>query len=124
MPAWESVVQLYSSRQATLHSDKLVALSAVARTYSENNLECGTYLAAIWEKSLPHSLMWEVVVGDLRPRPLEYRAPSWSWASVDGPVQVHGFKVDVDFEVISVQTKTVDSNDFGAVTDGKLVVDA
>ena len=42
MESWEFVVQLYSLQLATLHSDKLVALSAVARTYSENNQEYGT----------------------------------------------------------------------------------
>lgn len=124
LPAWESVVQLYSPRQATLHSDKLVALSAIAQTYGEYNEECDTYLAGIWEKSLPHSLLWEVE--NIRPRPVEYRAPSWSWASVDGEVQYRwgGLKVDGDFKIISAQTRKVDSNEFGAVTAGMLVVDA
>lgn len=126
MPAWESVVQLYSPRRATLHYDKLVALSAVARTYSENNPECGNYLAGIWENPLPGSLMWQVLAGDISPRPPEYRAPSWSWASVDGAVnsQFTWRKVENDFKVMSVQTRTVNSNEFGAVIDGTLVVRA
>lgn len=133
MPDWEFIVELYSPRQATLHYDKLVALSAVARTYSENSLssaawkERGTYLAGIWEKSLPSSLLWRVQTDDIRPRPLEYRAPSWSWASVDAAVICEGRIMPVvndDFKFISAQTRKVNSNEFGAVTDGTLVVDA
>lgn len=126
MQTWESIVQIYSSRQVTLHADKLVALSAVARTYSENSQECGTYLAGIWEGSLPGSLMWQSVTEDIPPRPLEYRAPSWSWASVDGAVRYESRKVSVDddFKIINAQTRKVDSNEFGAVTDGTLVIDS
>lgn len=126
MKPWDSVVRLYSPRQATLHSDKLVALSAVARTYSEENPGYGAYLAGIWERSLPLGLMWWVLTEDIRPRPLEYRAPSWSWASVDGAVQgiLQNLEVDNYFKIVSARTRTVDSNEFGAVTDGTLVVDA
>lgn len=125
---WESVVQLYSSRQATLHSDKLVALSAVAQTYSENNQDYGAYLAGIWEKSIREGLMWWVENIDILPRPPEYTAPTWSWASVGGVVhyerEYRSLKFDEDFKVVSAKTIKVNSNEFGALTAGTLIVDA
>lgn len=126
MQPWETVVQLYSCRRATLHSDKLVALSAVAQTYSENNQDYGAYLAGIWDKSIPLGLLWNVEKEDILPRPPEYTAPTWSWASVSGAVKyiVWRMKVDEDFNFISAQTRKVNSNEFGAVTDGTLVADA
>ena len=49
------------------------------------------YLAGLWRKYLPTQLLWTVRDRRLanglpltRPRP--YRAPSWSWASVDGKI--------------------------------------
>lgn len=126
MEPWEFVVWLYSSRKATLHSDKLVALSAVARTYSENNHEYGTYFAGLWENSMPVGLLWNVEGEDILPRPSDYTAPTWSWASVGGAVRYKNddLEVDDDFEIIRVQTTTANSNGFGAVTDGTLVLDA
>lgn len=126
MQPWESVVHFYSSRQATLHSDRLVALSAVAQTYSENNQDYGVYLAGIWDWSIHLGLLWTVGNEDILPRPPEYTAPTWSWASVGGAVQYKCKPLEVDeaFKFISAQTRKVNSNEFGAVTDGTLTVDA
>jgi hypothetical protein len=53
MQSGETIVQIYAPRRVTLHSDKPVALSAVAQTYGESNQGYGTYLAGIWENSVP-----------------------------------------------------------------------
>lgn len=126
MMPWESIIQLYSPRQATLCSDKLVALSAVAQTYSENAKQDDTYLAGIWRNSMPRSLLWSVEARCRCPRPPEHTAPSWSWASVSGEVQCDSTrsKIDGDCKLIDARTKTVNSNVFGAVLGGKLIVDA
>lgn len=126
MLPWEIIVQLYSPRHATLPSDKLVALSAVAQTYSENVKQHDTYLAGIWRNSMPLSLLWYVPADDRRPGPSEYTAPSWSWASVGGAVRYHDrrSRVDGDCEIIDARTRTVNSNVFGAVLGGELIVDA
>lgn len=126
MLPWEDIVQLYSPRQVTLCSDKLVALSAVAQTYSENVKQRDTYLAGIWLNSMPLSLLWQVPAEARRPRPPEHTAPSWSWASVSGAVQYEDmtWKIDGDCKVIDAQIKTVNSNVFGAVSGGELIMDA
>lgn len=52
------------------------------------------YLAGLWRRFLPELLMWEVawestwrvINAHLARRSPCYRAPSWSWLSIDGPV--------------------------------------
>lgn len=91
--SWDDVVHEYTTRAVTLASDKLRALSAIARVYQ---LETGKeYLAGLWKEDIPIALCWGN--GPWRgsgrygrfltsQRPREYRAPSWSWASIDTPV--------------------------------------
>lgn len=90
--SWYDVVHEYTTRAASLASDKLRALSAVARVY---HLETGKeYLAGLWKEDIPTALCWgngpKVRRGSgpflTSQRPREYRAPSWSWASIDTPV--------------------------------------
>ena len=47
------------------------------------------YIAGMWSKNLKTDLLWESSWDDpdhLPKRPSEWRAPTWSWASIDGPV--------------------------------------
>ncbi|KAK0711772.1 heterokaryon incompatibility protein-domain-containing protein [Lasiosphaeris hirsuta] len=84
---WSDIVEGYSMRRLTFGSDKLRALSAIARVYHR---ETGKkYLAGLWEEDLPLGLCWVPAMHGDSPRippPAEYRAPSWSWASIDSPV--------------------------------------
>jgi hypothetical protein len=41
------------------------------------------YLAGLWKQTLRKDLLWEMAGEFLSARPMRYRAPSWSWASVD-----------------------------------------
>ena len=43
------------------------------------------YLAGLWQDNLPHELIWRIsrAESDTVRRPSKYRAPSWSWASVE-----------------------------------------
>lgn len=88
MPAWEPIVESYTRRAMTDRSDKLKALSAIAEIYAESHNH--TYLAGLWRESLPLGLCWMVEQGLREPRPKEFRAPSWSWASIDMPVRQVG----------------------------------
>jgi hypothetical protein len=77
--AWSRILELFSERKLTYESDRLPALSAIAQDV-QNDLT-GEYLAGLWEKFLPEDLLWEVL--EPRVRAEAYRAPSWSWASLD-----------------------------------------
>ena len=79
---WQDLVQLYSRGRHTYASDKLLAIAGLARTYgARNRLREQDYLAGLWKSQLPQGLLWRIQDGRAPPR---YRAPSWSWASLDG----------------------------------------
>ncbi|KAK5130758.1 hypothetical protein LTR08_001703 [Meristemomyces frigidus] len=70
--------------------DKLLAFSGVAQVYAD--LLKDEYLAGLWGSRLVLELLWRKKWNhdcslDLRNRPSQYRAPSWSWASIDGAVE-------------------------------------
>lgn len=79
--SWFAALFQYTLRSITVPSDRLPAFAAVAEQFGI--LSHGDqYLAGLWRKTLLLDLLWAVV--DTRARPQAYRAPSWSWASVDG----------------------------------------
>lgn len=51
----------------------------------------GDYLAGMWRVDLTVDLLWRVTGTGTRPSTC--RAPSWSWASVDGEIYFHSSKV-------------------------------
>lgn len=98
---WSTIVANYSERQLNFPGDKLPAISALAQFFYQHNINDGSgeseYLAGIWKKALPKALMWRTRSSDRNTRPAVYRAPSWSWASVDGPVDISGKNLDIVF---------------------------
>ena len=77
------MVEIYSSRLLTFEKDRLTALSSLARTLKDQNL--GNYIAGLWSYNLPQGLAWISADPDAR-RPRYYRAPSWSWSSIEGAI--------------------------------------
>jgi hypothetical protein len=125
------IVSGYSQRSISEPHDKLLALSAVASRF--HNELGDTYLAGCWRNSLIRDLAW-VVQQHIVPsrKPKEYRAPSWSWASIDGCIfyadvmtDLGGpgwrFEPDENINIIECSVILVESP-FGRVSDGKLVI--
>ncbi|KAH8822012.1 hypothetical protein F5884DRAFT_746295 [Xylogone sp. PMI_703] len=85
MTIWRDIVREYSRRNLSRPEDKLPALAGIASKISE--LSGQTYFAGLWkEQLLPTGLLWSRDFATIPlPRP-RYRAPSWSWASIDSPV--------------------------------------
>lgn len=84
---WYKMIEGYSKRELSFHSDRLQALSGLATlTASYKN---GTYLAGIWWQDIAFGLCWRKSAGkgETYAKPDSYIAPSWSWASVIGPVK-------------------------------------
>jgi hypothetical protein len=84
---WIGLIRQYSSATLTKAEDKLVAISGLAKEM-QAILDIGTdlkftYLAGLWSPYLIQQLLWRRKEHYLV-RPSQYRAPSWSWASVDG----------------------------------------
>lgn len=86
---WHLIVQSYTSREMTREEDKLPALYGLASLYQQRTND--VYLAGLWRSSIIVDLLWmrdPVQYGNRVPfrRPQKYRAPSWSWAAMDGNV--------------------------------------
>ncbi|KAI3316944.1 HET-domain-containing protein [Xylariaceae sp. AK1471] len=136
---WLRLVTAYSRTVVTYPKDKLVAFSGVARLFGQQ-AKCGTngdapilnagYVAGMWRVGLEYQLLWYVSWAARRPRNKSFSAPSWSWASVDGPVKSSladfknggNFKIREDFKVINCTTNTTTSDRYGEVKGGTLTV--
>jgi len=80
---WSQIVGLYSAANLTFGKDKLPAISGIARL---GHKETGDqYLAGLWRGRIEEQLCWRRRGSKPTLRPT-WRAPSWSWASVDGRV--------------------------------------
>lgn len=90
---WTWVLELYTARNLTNPYDKLPALAAIAKQRSDST--GAEYLAGLWKTTFRQDLLWKhhpiwmyhlIGVSDAG-NPLRsnaYRAPSWSWAAIDG----------------------------------------
>ncbi|EUC48287.1 hypothetical protein COCMIDRAFT_44502, partial [Bipolaris oryzae ATCC 44560] len=77
---WHNVVVEYSRCSLIYETDRLPALSGLARTFAQRF--GGTYVAGFWLDQIPQSMSW------YKPSHMSkkscnqvYCAPSWSWAS-------------------------------------------
>ena len=108
MMAWDAACQDYSRRKLTYPTDKLPALSGLARHFGSRCRE-DTYIAGVWLSQLPRALFWNVPRRgrpDVRPPATASSAPSWSWMSCAGPVETS--KMEDSFYVADVATILVD----------------
>ncbi|OHF04098.1 heterokaryon incompatibility protein [Colletotrichum orchidophilum] len=84
---WQSTVEHYTRRKLTMATDRLTALSGVARIVE---LSLGTkYAAGHWlDRDFLCSLCWAPVRTRETERTFshDYIAPSWSWAAHNGPI--------------------------------------
>ncbi|KAI9693588.1 MAG: hypothetical protein M1820_009154 [Bogoriella megaspora] len=79
---WYEIVPQYSAGALTFPKDKLPALAGIARrVYDEAEDD---YLAGMWRDHFEAQLCWTVVEPSAHRPP--WRAPTWSWASIDGKV--------------------------------------
>ena len=80
------IVKEYTTKLLTFPTDSLPALSGLARLVQKRS--GSKYFAGLWEQNLLVGLGWRVVSDSARfPHDPAYRAPSWSWAAVDTPVE-------------------------------------
>lgn len=124
---WLSIAQEYNLREIGDPNDKLPALAGIAKRFGQA-LYDDEYCAGLWKSQLLPSLAWKA--GDPQPgRPLSYRAPTWSWASVDGAVQLlpEALLISIDeserAEVVSCFATPLSTQvPYGQVKAGQLVL--
>jgi hypothetical protein len=85
--AWQHIIEKYSVRDLTVPSDKFPAISGIASkirkaTHSE-------YLAGLWKDNLASDLLWSASPSKSGTESCAlgtWRAPTFSWASLDAAV--------------------------------------
>lgn len=109
---WQSVVEDYTRRALTYQKDKLPGLGGLVRLLGD--LTGDVCYAGLWRASLLGQLLWRTAsYADKRERRgrVVGRAPSWSWASMDGAIYTpfgsqklekwHGTDVVKDVQVVN-----------------------
>ena len=123
---WAKVVQAYTSCDLSEPGDKLIAISGIAKRF--RSMLNDAYLAGLWLRVLPTQLLWHVddckkANGLPARRPTSYRAPSWSWASVDGKVSTGDINIDgVLITVVNTHVKPFTDDVTGQIEDGYIVL--
>jgi hypothetical protein len=127
---WYKSVEDYSWRGLTFEADKLPALSGYAHLIQKH--VGGAYLAGIWKSDLLPGLLWHAFSTRSRlKKPSHQRAPSWSWAALDGGIEYNLTWMqygnprrpsDQRLKLIEVQVKSRGSDTMGQVLEGTLKV--
>jgi hypothetical protein len=124
---WYSVVSVYSGRQLTFSFDKLPALAGIASRV--HDITKDDYLAGHWRRELERSLFWHLDTEADTAHPgrcKEYRAPSWSWASVNASTVFDfadltpGKDLATTLEVVEAEVHVDGKNPFGRVASGSI----
>ena len=105
---WSYILGDYTTRQLTKEQDKLTALGGLAARFHQNL--GGEYVAGLWSQTLAQGLLWSGFCSNrgqtserhgsawddptILHRSPTYRAPSWSWASVEGMVDSWYWNLD------------------------------
>ncbi|MCJ1465073.1 hypothetical protein MMC07_003689 [Pseudocyphellaria aurata] len=127
---WYYIARQYSHRRLSYASDKLPALSGLASEFWKYTGD--SYLAGLWKGDMAGGLLWAASTMEKLQRTTEYRAPSWSWASIEGEIYYEGILAwetgdsgapqKYELEVLDAQTTIAGLNPFGAVDGGHMKV--
>lgn len=135
---WKRIVEIYTRLEITNQSDRLIALSGIARMMAATLEADGTkdqYVAGMWKNHLESQLLWYVnddkeKSTDKNPlantRPKTYRAPSFSWASVETTrgvtfPETTDQNILVELQLVRLIYKT-EIDMYGILTDAYLVL--
>ncbi|CVL08514.1 related to tol protein [Fusarium mangiferae] len=120
LKSWYRLVQLYGQRHLSVPADKLPAISGLASIFAERLGD--QYLAGLWRSDLVVGLCWQGLKHGRR-RVREYRAPSWSWASVDGHISL-GFPLAYNIlaTIMDAEVRLKGANPYGEVLEGKIEI--
>lgn len=138
---WHKLVEDYTSRNITFEQDKFPAISGSAKTITKTSGD--TYCAGLWRSTIIEDLYWAIEVSEhshycddpahdaaMPPPtksqvtyPKEYRAPSWSWASLDGKIQFWSLEdKSICAECIEVKVVPAGKDPFGRLAEGSITL--
>ena len=136
---WRCIITEYSGRLLTDPDDKFPAISGLARKFYDYTGQ--TYCAGLRQGSLLDDLLWAhcaIDFGNIAERmyPANKRAPSWSWATLDGyvrwqcePVRKSAWSFSSEepanhATVVNCRLNSLDNDSFGALKVGELILRA
>ena len=125
--AWYDLVMLYGKCGLTVKSDIFPAIAGIAKAMG--NATSDEYYAGHWKSDLHRGLLWTAPdstrkLWELR----QYRAPSWSWASLPATCSFwvrQMIQSDPDpscLEVLEAEIRRNSADLFGAIVEGRLIV--
>lgn len=123
---WYEVVEAYSEGRLTKSEDKFLAVSAIAKEF--RSVMGSKYLAGLWEHTVMRDLLWCVPHDQRVSLPLIYRAPTWSWASLDAPISYSNASYEGDeperfhAQFVDAQLSYVTDEDTGPMKGGHIRV--
>ncbi|KAH4005793.1 hypothetical protein HBI40_038960 [Parastagonospora nodorum] len=121
---WNSVVYVYTRTTLSLPKDIFPALQGIVKKAPPT---MGQYLAGLWRETLVVGLNWSAVDPEKHLRPKEWRAPTWSWASVMGPLDTDlvdrkNYSKMPSIEVIEAKTTPKGTDPTGELSSGELLI--
>jgi hypothetical protein len=129
--SWTEVVETYTRRKLSFMSDRLPAISGIAAAIHSS--ASGNYLAGQWSNFLLRGMAWftdsterfyngwSIRYSSLRHD--RYYAPSWSWASVTGPVSFWAHSdpiLEVELEEIDFEPQS--GNPYGPAKRSSIIM--
>ena len=131
---WRRIKEDYSEKHLTVATDKLIAFAGIARmVHKVLKSPSEDYIAGLWRPELMTELLWERTTPTKEVKVIrkdhisQCIAPSWSWASVDGPI-VYPLSDDDNENQLGVYADIVEAKTFpqgdqyGPVDSGFLII--
>ncbi|RYP26553.1 hypothetical protein DL768_011693 [Monosporascus sp. mg162] len=119
---WRTIVREYTGLALTNPSDRLPALSGLAKQMRMNRAMTD-YLAGMWRQTLLEDLLWYTVAKNPAIKSTPWLAPSWSWAAIDAEIMFASIRNGLwHATVLKAYCKPAGSDPTGRVSEGILVV--
>lgn len=121
---WEKIVRAYTSGELTNTTDKLIAISGIAREMERHIYEKDSYLAGLWRFDIIPQLLWDIAEprqAGQRTRIAQFVAPSWSWASRTGEISWESEKWVFSEQIASIEGAMIvklGPDEYGQISDG------
>ncbi len=123
MEHWEHICETFTERALTLSSDRTLAISGIAQIFAESSED--QYIAGLWKSCFHSGLLWKIEHSYQSPKnipqPTTYQGPSWSWLSVNGPVNFSQVcrPSECVAEILSCETEPAnETTPYGLVREG------
>lgn len=126
--AWESLQSVYAKTHLSVATDRVIALSGIAKVFAEVLQD--TYVVGMWKSRLRINLLWHCAEDPSvrhTSHQLQYRAPSFSWLSLESEHYPGGHDASIDdieclYEIIDIRLEYTTADTTGPIQNGELLV--